>query len=98
MSRLRLLIAASLAAATLITSAVPASAQGYTGWIENPYPSAGLWWCDWYEDGGPYDGWTYWCWAPSRDNPEEGIWFRANPDWYNANSAEMMDVFGQPVL
>ncbi len=76
----------------VITSAVPASAQGYTGWIENPYPSAGLWWCDWYEDGGMYDGWTYWCMN------EHGTWAPANPDWYNANSAEMMRVYGQPVL
>ncbi len=63
----------------------PAQAQGYTGWIEHPYPSAGLWYCDWY-------GSEYWC------QGNGGVWFPSNPDWYNASSAEMMRVFGEPVL
>ena len=75
-------------AAVLVTLivATPAGAQGYTGWIENPYPGAGQWYCDYY-------GEEYWCYSPSA-----GQWFRANPNWYNANSREMMDVYGQPVL
>ncbi len=85
MYRLRLLIAATFAVTMLVTSAGPALAQGYTGWIEHPYPSAGYWWCEW-------SGEEYWC------QDEWGNWFRSNPDWYNAASAEMMRVFGQPVL
>jgi len=85
MRRVRLFVLAIVAVVGLASTAAPALAQGYTGWIENPYPSAGLWYCDYY-------GSEYWC------QNEQGIWFRANPNWYNANSREMMDVYGQPVL
>ena len=81
------LLATSLALASLVaaTMAAPAGAQGYTGWIEHPYPSAGLWYCDWYGD-------TYYC------QGNGGTWFPDNPDWYNLTSDEMMRVNGQPVL
>jgi len=72
----------------------------HDSWIEHPYSSAGRWWCEWVEDGGPHDGYSYWCNAPLYPTDPEGewVWFRANPDWYNANSVEMMRVYGQPVL
>jgi hypothetical protein len=85
MRRVKLLVLAVLASAMLSLSAAPASAQGYTGWIEHPYPSAGLWYCDWYGD-------TYWC------QGNGGIWFPSNPDWYNASYDEMMRVYGVGVL
>jgi hypothetical protein len=86
MRRMKLMVVTLLVTAVMLAGAsVPASAQGYTGWIENPYPSAGLWYCDWY-------GSEYWC------QDEWGNWFRANPNWYNQNSAEMLRVYGQPVL
>ena len=86
MLRFRLLVAAIFAVAMLAGVAAPAGAQGYTGWIENPYPGAGQWYCDYY-------GEEYWCWSPSAEQ-----WFRATPNWYNANSQEMMDLYGVPVL
>ena len=81
-----LVLVAVLTAAMLTTSAGNASAQGYTGWIEHPYPSAGLWYCDWYGD-------AYWCWSSNN-----GQWVPANPNWYDASYAEMMRVFGEGVL
>ena len=69
----------------LLMTAAPAGAQGYTGWIEDPYPSAGYWWCE-------YSGSAYWC------QDEWGNWFPANPNWYNAAYAEMMSLYGQGVL
>jgi hypothetical protein len=80
-----LMLAVVLTATTLATNTGTASAQGYTGWIEHPYPSAGYWWCE-------YSGSAYWC------QDEWGNWFPANPDWYNAAYAEMMRVYGQGVL
>ena len=65
--------------------AAPAGAQGYTGWIEHPYPSAGLVYCDWY-------GSQYFCMN------ESGTWVPANSDWYNTSYDEMMRVYGQGVL
>jgi hypothetical protein len=86
MRRVKLLVlAVVLTLAMWATSALPASAQGYTGWIEHPYPSAGYWWCE-------YSGGAYWC------QDESGNWFPANPNWYNAAYAEMMSVYGQGVL
>jgi hypothetical protein len=85
MRRVKLLVLILVAVASLALSAAPASAQGYTGWIEHPYPSAGLWYCDWYGD-------EYWC------QGNHGIWAPANPDWYNASYDEMMRVFGVGVL
>jgi hypothetical protein len=85
-SRVKLLLmVAVLTALMLATSAGTAAAQGYTGWIEHPYPSAGLWYCDWY-------GSEYWC------QGNGGTWFPSNPDWYNASYDEMMRVYGQGVL
>jgi len=70
--RVRLLVLATLlAAAMLATSALPASAE----WIDHPLPTAGYWWCDYYQDGGPYEGYSYWC-MDEYDN-----WFRARPGW-----------------
>ena len=86
MRRARLLVVAVLAALMLVAGSSPAAAQGYTGWIEHPYPSAGLWYCDWYGDG-------YWCWSSNN-----GQWIPTNPNWYDASYAEMMRVFGQGVL
>jgi hypothetical protein len=80
-----LVVVAVLTASMLVASAAPASAQGYTGWIEHPYPSAGLWYCDYYAG-------EYWC------QGNGGTWFPANPDWYNAAYAEMMSIYGQGVL
>jgi len=85
MRRLRLFVVAVVAVVGLAGTAAPAGAQGYTGWIEHPYPSAGLWYCGWY-------GSQYQC------QDESGNWFPANPNWYNQTSAEMMRLFGQPVL
>jgi hypothetical protein len=85
MRRVKHLVAAALAVTMLALSAAPASAQGYTGWIEHPYPSAGLWYCDYY------DG-EYWC------QGNEGIWVPANPNWYDATYNEIMRVYGQGVL
>jgi hypothetical protein len=86
MRRIRLLVASPIfAVGMLVTSAVPASAQGYTGWIEHPYPSAGLWYCNWYSDG-------YWC------QDEGGTWLRTNPDWYDQAYNEMMRVYGVGAL
>jgi hypothetical protein len=85
MLRVRILVVAVVAVVGLTGTAAPAGAQGYTGWIEHPYPSAGLWYCDW-------SGSQYWC------QNESGTWVPANPDWYKQASAEMMRVFGQPVL
>ena len=86
MRTVKLLVLTLLAVAALALSAATASAQGYTGWIEHPYPSAGLWYCDYYGD-------EYWCWSSNN-----GQWVPANPNWYDASSAEMMRVFGEPVL
>ena len=86
-----------LAAAMLLAGAAPAIAQGYTGWIEHPYPLIGQWDCEWFEDGGQYDGWSYWCYDPNSTRGVEG-WVRMNPDWYDIASYEMMRVYGQPVL
>jgi len=86
MHRVKLLVlSAVLAVAMLATSAGNASAQGYTGWIEHPYPSAGLWYCNYYGDG-------YWC------QDEWGNWLPASPHWYNASYNEMLRVFGVGVL
>ena len=76
-----------LVVALLVTllAAAPAGAQGYTGYIEHPYPSAGLWYCDYY-------GSDYYC------QDERGNWFPAAPSWYDASYAEMMSIFGQGVL
>jgi hypothetical protein len=38
----RLITALVLALVVAVLVAAPAAAQGYTGWIEHPYPSAGL--------------------------------------------------------
>jgi len=86
MLRVRLVVAALLVA--LLVAAIvaaPAGAQGYAGWIKHPYPSAGLWWCE-------YSGSAYWC------QDEWGNWFPANPNWYNAAYDEMMRIYGQGVL
>ncbi len=85
MCRMRLVVLALLLVGMMAGATAPASAQGYTGWIEHPYPSAGLWYCDWY-------GSQYMCMN------EAGTWVGANPNWYDASVAEMMSVFGQPVL
>ena len=79
------LVLALVAAGMLVAGSSPAAAQGYTGWIEHPYPSAGLWYCDYY-------GSDYYC------QDEWGNWFPANPNWYNAAYAEMMRIYGQGVL
>ena len=81
----RRIVALLVALLVAVIIADPAGAQGYTGWIENPHPSAGLWYCDYY-------GSEYWCMN------EQGTWFRANPNWYNAAYAEMMSIYGQGVL
>jgi uncharacterized protein (DUF2062 family) len=84
--RVRLVfLVAALTAAALAVSAGTASAQGYTGWIEHPYTSAGLWYCDWYCG-------QYWC------QGNGGIWAPVNLDWYSATYDEMMRVYGQGVL
>jgi hypothetical protein len=80
-----LLMVAVLTALMLAVSAGKASAQGYTGWIQHPYPSAGYWWCE-------YSGGAYYC------QDEWGNWFPANPNWYNQAYDEMMRVYGQGVL
>ena len=85
MRRTRLLVAVVLAAIMLLAESSPAAAQGYTGWIEHPYPSAGLWYCDYY-------GSDYYC------QDEWGNWVPANPNGYNAAYAEMMRLYGQGVL
>lgn len=85
MGRAKLLVLALVAAAMLMAGSSPAAAQGYTGWIEHPYPSAGYWWCE-------YSGSAYWC------QDEWGNWFPANPNWYNAAYVEMMRIYGQGVL
>jgi hypothetical protein len=36
-----------LVAVAMVVSVGPALAQGYTEWIDHPYPSAG-WSCEWY--------------------------------------------------
>jgi hypothetical protein len=64
----RVFVVAVLAVAMLVSASGPAGAQGYTGWIEHPYPSAGLWYCDYYGEG-------YWYMN------ENGQWFPANPNW-----------------
>jgi len=68
-----------------LLAAAPAGAQGYTGYIEHPYPSAGLWYSDYY-------GSDYYC------QDERGNWFPAAPSWYDASYAEMMSIYGQGVL
>ena len=84
--KIRLLVVAMLAAVILaLATAAPAGAQGYTGYMEHPYPSAGVWYCDYY-------GSDYYC------QDEWGNWFPANPNWYNAAYAEMMRLYGQGVL
>ena len=85
MRRARLLVAVVLAAIMLLAGSSPAGAQGYMGWIEHPYPSAGLWYCDYY-------GSDYYC------QDEWGNWFPASPTWYDASYAEMMRLYGQGVL
>lgn len=68
----RIVILAVMLALMLALAAPPASAE----WILHPYPNVGYWWCDYYYDGGPYEGYTYWC------NPEgTETWFRAAPGW-----------------
>jgi len=32
----------------LVAGSSPAAAYTPTGWVEHPYPSAGLWYCDYY--------------------------------------------------
>jgi hypothetical protein len=73
--------------ALLVTllAASPAAAYTPTGWVEHPYPSAGLWYCDYY-------GSDYYC------QDERGNWFPAAPSWYDASYAEMMSIYGQGVL
>ena len=74
MRRVRLLVLATLLAlAMLATNAMPASAE----WIDHPYPGVGYWWCDYYYDGGIYEGYSCWCQAEGG----EASWFRANPNW-----------------
>jgi hypothetical protein len=73
--KITLVVTVVLVAALLCTLGGTASAQGYTGWIKHPYPNAGYWYCDWY-------GSEYWC------MDEQGNWFRSNPDWYNADTAD----------
>ena len=85
MRRIRLLVVAVLAAVMMAAMATPAGAQGYTGWIEHPYPSAGLWYCDYY------DG-EYWC------QGNGGTWFPSSENWYNASYDEMMRIYGVGVL
>jgi len=43
-----MLVAAVLAAIMLVAGSSPAAAYTPTGWVEHPYPSAGLWYCDYY--------------------------------------------------
>lgn len=83
MFRVRLLVAAMLAATMLVTSAVPAAAQGLEGWILHPFPEAGYWWCEWVEDGGRYEGYSYWCWASNGE-----YWFKSDPDWLEKTTVE----------
>ena len=83
MTRLSTMLVVALLLSLL--AAAPAGAQGYTGYIEHPYPSAGVWYCDYY-------GSDYYC------QDEYGNWFPANPNWYNAAYAEMMRIYGQGVL
>ena len=83
--RARLLVAAVLAAIMLVAGSSPAAAYTPTGWVEHPYPSAGLWYCDYY-------GSDYYC------QDEWGNWFPASPTWYDASYAEMMRLYGQGVL
>jgi hypothetical protein len=86
MRRARLLVvAALLAVAMLAISAMPASAE----WIDHPYPGVGYWWCDWYYDGGIYEGYTYWC------QDEGGNWLRTSPT-FPAGSLADLEAAGIP--
>jgi hypothetical protein len=84
LSKLFTALLVALVVAALL--AVPAGAQGYTGWVEHPYPSVDYFWCE-------YFGADYYCWSPINEQ-----WFPANPDWYNQAYAEMMRLYGQGVL
>ncbi len=74
MRRVRLLVVALLMVGMLAGAAAPASAQGYEGWIDHPWPNVGYWWCEWF-------GEEYWCNAPNLSTGE-WTWFRADPGWY----------------
>jgi hypothetical protein len=84
--RAKPLVLAIVAVAMLVAGSSPAAAQGYTGWVEHPYPSVDYFWCE-------YFGADYYCWSPINEQ-----WFPANPDWYNQAYAEMMRLYGQGVL
>lgn len=62
--------------AMLVAGTSPAAAQE---WIQHPTVGA-WWWCDYYYDGGPYEGYTYWCYAPDVATGEYS-WLRAKPGW-----------------
>jgi hypothetical protein len=67
MHKVRLLVAAALAAALLVTSAVSASAQEQVQWLYN-LRSGNYWWCAYY-------GSEFWCYT------EQGVWIRtASPE------------------
>ncbi len=77
-----------IAVVVMLTLSSPALAQSYTGWIEHPFPNVGYWWCDWYKDGGIYEGgYSYW------SQTEDGQWLLAEPDWYNEAAAAVELVF-----
>ena len=84
MRKLVLAVAIVMVMTTLNTNA--ALAQGYTGWVEHPYPSVDYFWCEYFGD-------EYWCWSPLGE-----MWFPANPNWYNQAYDEMLRVYGQGIL
>jgi hypothetical protein len=82
MRRVRLLVVALLMGGMMAGVSAPASAQGYEGWIDHPYPDVGYWWCE-YDEAG-----KYWCMAPDMLTGEWS-WFGAHPDWYDNTVASM---------
>ena len=76
MCRARMLVLTLVAVVTLALGAAPAGAQE---WIQHPM-TGNWWWCDYYADGGPYEGYTYWCNAQDVATGEWG-WVRAKPGW-----------------
>jgi hypothetical protein len=68
-----------LVMAALLVSLLAAAPAGAQEWIQHPMVDT-WWWCDYYYDGGPYEGYTYWCYAPDAATGEYG-WVRAKPGW-----------------